>query len=112
MQGMCANTGKPLAGYAHLKQSIGDIITTPIGSRTMRRKYGSDVPNLIDRPMNDETIIDVFAAVAIALDRWEPRFDLEQIYVVTAEVGFMELDLEGEYLPEGKTIKLERIIIQ
>ncbi|CCO22222.1 GPW/gp25 family protein [Maridesulfovibrio hydrothermalis] len=111
MRGMCAVTGKPSAGYAHLKQSISDILTTPIGSRVMRRQYGSDIPDLIDAPMNGETVIDVFAAVAVALDRWEPRFRLDQIYVLSATAGHMEIGLEGEYLPEGKPIKLERIVL-
>jgi len=111
MQGVCANTGKPLAGYAHLHQSIRDILTTPIGSRVMRREYGSDVPDLIDAPMNDDTLIDMYAAVAVALDRWEPRFRLEQVFVTSAEPGHWELVVEGEYLPDGKTIKLERIVL-
>lgn len=112
MKGMCAVTGKPLSGYAHLQQSIADILTTRIGTRVMRREYGSDVPDLIDRPMNDETIIDVYAAVAVALDRWEPRFRLEQIYVISAVAGHMNVNLEGEYLPDGKKIKLSGIVLQ
>lgn len=111
MQGMCAVTGKVLAGYAHLEQSIQNILSTPVGSRVMRREFGCDLPYLIDRPMNDETIIDVYAAVAEALDRWEPRFRLEQVYLTDAKPGHMELALEGEYLPDGKTIKLERIVL-
>ncbi len=39
MRGMNANTGKELEGIEHLKQSIIDILTTPIGSRVMRRDY-------------------------------------------------------------------------
>ncbi|NDV27716.1 GPW/gp25 family protein [Desulfovibrio sp. JC010] len=111
MQGVCATTGKPLAGYAHLHQSIQDILTTPINTRVMRREYGSDVPDLIDAPMNADTLIDVFAAVAVALDRWEPRFRLEQVFVTSAEPGHWELAVEGEYLPDGETIKLERIVL-
>ena len=37
---------------AHIKQSIADILLTPIGSRIQRRDYGSRMPELIDRPMN------------------------------------------------------------
>ncbi len=39
MKGMSAETGKALEGLEHLKQSITDILTTPIGSRIMRREY-------------------------------------------------------------------------
>ena len=30
----------------HLKQSVRDILTTPLASRVMRREYGSLVPDL------------------------------------------------------------------
>ncbi|MCV6588938.1 MAG: hypothetical protein OIF57_07920 [Marinobacterium sp.] len=50
MQGMDSVTGKPLADMAHIRQSITNILTTPIGTRVMRRDYGSVLPDLIDRP--------------------------------------------------------------
>lgn len=34
---MNRSTGAALATSAHISQSIGDILTTPIGSRVMRR---------------------------------------------------------------------------
>lgn len=39
--GMNRETGKALTGIEHIQQSIRDILVTPIGSRVMRRKYGS-----------------------------------------------------------------------
>ena len=59
MIGMSRETGTALDGNAHLAQSIGDILSTPLGARVMRRDYGSDLPDLIDRPLNGETLIDV-----------------------------------------------------
>jgi phage baseplate assembly protein W len=41
MIGTNATSRKPLAGIEHLRQSIRDILTTPIGSRIMRRDFGS-----------------------------------------------------------------------
>ena len=52
MEGMDGTTGAKLAGIDHLRQSIRDILTTRIGTRVMRRDYGSDLPGLIDRPMS------------------------------------------------------------
>ena len=40
----------------HLKQSVRDILTTPLASRVMRREYGSLVPDLIDEPMNNTAL--------------------------------------------------------
>ena len=36
MIGMDHRSGLPLSGLAHLKQSVEDILTTPLGSRRMR----------------------------------------------------------------------------
>lgn len=113
MNGINNTTGKVLSGIAHLKQSITDILTTPIGSRVMRREYGSRLFELIDAPLNASTIIDYYAAVAEALKRWEPRFALESVKIVESDfsTGIIELLLVGEYLPTGEAISLDGIII-
>lgn len=85
---------------------------TPIGTRVMRRDYGSRLPRLIDAPVNAETILKIYAATAEALKRWEPRFKLQRAQIVSAAPGSIELDLTGEYLPEGKQITLDGIEIK
>jgi phage baseplate assembly protein W len=79
--GMDRTTGKPLEGLAHLVQSIADILTTPIGSRLQRRDYGSRLPDLIDAPANAATRVQLFAATATALMRWEPRISLQRVQI-------------------------------
>ena len=63
----------------HVRQSIGDILTTPVGSRVMRRDYGSVIPELIDQPLNQATLLRLYAATAAAVMRWEPRFQISRI---------------------------------
>lgn len=104
MIGMSRHTGLAIDGDAHLAQSITDILTTPIGTRVMRRHYGSELPQLLDAPMNGETLVDVFAAVADALDRWEPRLRLKRVEVTSAVSGSLELLLEGETLSGAVTV--------
>ena len=42
-------TGETLKNESdHIKQSIADILLTPVGSRIQRREYGSLIPMLID----------------------------------------------------------------
>lgn len=48
MLGINAQTGQPLSGIDHLRQSIRDILTTRSGMRVMRRDYGSRLPALVD----------------------------------------------------------------
>lgn len=73
MNGMDATTGKLIGGEEHLRQSVGDIIGTPLGWRLARRDYGSLVPELLDQPDNALTRLRIFAATALALQRQEPR---------------------------------------
>lgn len=112
MNGINATTGKRLSGLQHLRQSISDILRTPIGSRVMRRRYGSRLFQLIDAPMNRSTLLDLYAATGEALDEWEPRFRLESVQAVAAAPGRIELDLTGEYLPNGQTITLDGIVVE
>lgn len=111
MNGTDANTGKPLDGLAHLQQSIKDILTTPIGSRVMRRDYGSRLPRLVDAPMNRATLIDLYAATAEALLTWEPRFSVQQVVAVSAAPGRVELQVTGEYLPDGQQVTIDGIVV-
>jgi phage baseplate assembly protein W len=79
MRGTNARTGKILSGLAHLRQSIRDILTTPLGSRVMRRNYGSRLFDLVDNPLNEQTLVELFAATAEALIRWEPRLQVTRV---------------------------------
>ena len=109
MNGMNRSTGQALEGVAHLKQSIQDILTTPIGSRVMRRDYGSRLFQLIDNPVNSETIADIVAATAEALGRWESRILVQKVVISSAKPGAVVIDLQGVYRPDGRAITLDGI---
>lgn len=95
---MDRTTGRPLDGLAHLAQSIADILSTPIGSRLQRREYGSRLPDLIDAPANAATRVQLFAATATALMRWEPRISLQrvQLNATDAANGRFVVDVVGK----------------
>lgn len=116
--GMDMKTGRPLTGIEHLKQSIRDILTTPIGSRVMRRDYGSNLMALLDRPMNSQLVVDVQVAVSMALSLQEPRLQLNRVTVELpsddraqgvsmAAGGSLRIHIEGTVLPEGEPIVIE-----
>ncbi|RAI01101.1 baseplate assembly protein [Acuticoccus sediminis] len=95
-------TGAPLTDWSHVLQSIHVILTTPIGSRVMRRDFGSELPALIGQPMTTKTILALYVAAYVALVRWEPRFNLTNVQVSQAGPdGRLGLDLTGEYYPTG-----------
>ncbi|CAM5398733.1 hypothetical protein AFEL58S_02001 [Afipia felis] len=105
MQGTSAAKLTPLSGWDHVVQSITDILTTPLGSRVLRRDYGSRIPSLLDRPMNEATTLDFAVAAAEALDKWEPRVRLERVQLAAAGAdGVGALDLDLTYLDDGTTL--------
>lgn len=77
-----------------IRQSIHDILTTPIGSRVMRREYGSLIPQLIDAPFNEITALQLKAATANAILQWEPRVMPNSISLYESEGGRHDLDLD------------------
>lgn len=111
MQGMNIQNGKPISGVAHLKQSITNILTTPRGSRIMRREYGSNLFNRIDNPINGELIANIYSDVVEAIFNFEPRFEVSNITVDSVLPGKIILSLEGTYLPTNESLKIENITI-
>ncbi len=108
---MNVNTGKTISEIAHIKQSITNILTTPIGSRIMRRDYGSRLFERIDQPINGDLIAEIYSDVVEALFTWEPRFEVEQVTVQSIEKGKITINLEGNYVKDGQKIVLENISI-
>lgn len=105
---MNRETGRSISTLDHLRQSMGDILTTPIGSRVMRREYGSQIPNLIDQPLNGTTTLRVYAATAMALMRWEPRVRLSSVQLVNGtEHGSATLEIEGVLVDDNESFNLQ-----
>ncbi len=111
MDGMSATSGTALSDIDHLRQSITDILTTPIGSRVMRRDYGSRLYQLVDAPMNRSTLMDIYAGTAEAIARWEPRFRVHRVTASSAAPGAVTLDIQGEYLPDGRELTIDGITV-
>lgn len=106
MIGMDRRTGQPVSGLAHLRQSIEDILSTPLGSRRMRPDYGSKIRRFVDLPVNDGWKSAVQAEVARALSRWEPRLRLERVRVTAVLNGQVTLQLTGSYLGDNAVLEV------
>lgn len=89
-----------------IKQSIADILTTPVGSRVMRREYGSLLIELIDQPTNDMLMLKIYSAVYTALFTWEPRIHIEQIQVSKLGTGELLLDLYTIFIFSNQKMNL------
>lgn len=106
MIGLDRRTGQPITGLDHLRQSIEDILTTPIGSRRMRPEYGSTLRRYVDMPVNEGWKSAVQAEVARSLGRWEPRLRLERVRVIAVVGGQISLELTGEYLGNSAVVEV------
>jgi phage baseplate assembly protein W len=118
MSGTNRETGAEISvPWEHCAQSIADILTTRIGERVMRRDYGSELLDLIDRPAENDLVLECTMAIGTALDKWEPRFvfkglgitgPLKGVFGLEAipDVGKMrngefQIDIVGDFYPRG-----------
>lgn len=86
-------TGLAIDEDAHIRQSIADILFTPVGSRVMRRSYGSLLPDLIDHPGNQANNLRLQAATYMAILRWEPRVTITSVVLTSDMDGSATIDL-------------------
>lgn len=109
--GMNASTGRQISELEHIQQSLHKILTTPIGSRVMRRDFGSMIPDLIDKPLNGKTRMQVMAACVMAIQAWEPRVDLVSVALQLGNAAsdlYADIELARRDGPSaGKTSKLQ-----
>lgn len=100
--GLDRATGSIVTGWDHVLQSIGDILTTTFGERVIREWYGSTVPGLLGRLITPSEVVPIFAAIAAALEQWEPRFRIIEIQPVeVTRSGQLHVFLVGDYRPRA-----------
>lgn len=111
MKGMNTATGRAITDLDHLRQSVRDILTTPVGSRVMRRDYGSRLFTLIDQPGNRGNLLRLASASAHALLRWEPRLQLRRVQIQTDAAGRHVIDLDAVVTPDNRPVSLSTPIV-
>ncbi|MCP9760046.1 baseplate assembly protein [Aquitalea sp. S1-19] len=92
--GLSAASGTQISDIDHIRQSIAKILTTPIGSRVMRRDFGSLIPQLIDQPFDGKTRMRLMAASVMAIARWEPRAKVARVDVQATQDGRAVVSME------------------
>lgn len=113
--GLNAESARTIDGMDHLRQSVRDILVTPLGSRVMRRDYGSGLFELIDANLTPLTLALIYAATVDALRKWEPRLRVTRVQAEALpeglEAGRISITLDGQYLPSGEDIRLDGVVI-
>ena len=98
---LSVETGLGIEGWDHVVQSLQTILATRLNTRVFRREFGSEVSAMVDAPMNDANVLALYVAVAEAIERWEPRFELADVAVSGSETGQVILTLSGSYRPNA-----------
>lgn len=93
--GMNRDTGEAITDIEHIRQSVRDVLLTPVGTRVMRRSYGSLLSALIDQPQNEALRLQIMSACYMAILQWEPRIKLTGISYESAFDGGMVVEITG-----------------
>lgn len=104
--GMSRDSGEALTDLDHIRQSVRDILLTPLGSRVMRRDYGSLLSALIDQPQNAALRLQMMSACYMAILQWEPRVKLTGITYESAFDGGMVVELTGTRTDTAQDLSL------
>ena len=70
-----------------VEQAIGLILSTAPGERPMRPEFGCAVHDCVFERIEADTLARIDQAVRVALDRWEPRIELEDVAFETRREG-------------------------
>ncbi|UIY33215.1 GPW/gp25 family protein [Escherichia coli] len=98
--------GLTVTDLEHISQSIGDILRTPVGSRVMRRDYGSLLASMIDQPQTPALELQIKVACYMAVLKWEPpRHPVIRHYGAQFD-GRMTVTLTGQHNDTGQPLSL------
>lgn len=96
--GLNASNGRAIVDDAQLQQCVQKVLTTPLYQRVQRRLFGSQLPELVDAPLNGKTRMQCLAATAMALARHEPRIELHRVGMrigAGSQAGTLAIDIEA-----------------
>ena len=91
-----AGTIRLITGSEEIDASIRMILSTIPGERVMRPEFGCRMWSLIFAPLTAGTLGQIEQYVREALDRWEPRIDVDCVIAV-ADQESAEVKIELDY---------------
>lgn len=84
-----------VAREREIEEAIRLILGTAPGERPMRPEFGCRISEHVFAPANATTAGQLAFDVRVALDRWEPRIDVDDVEVTfdAAESGVLYIDI-------------------
>jgi phage baseplate assembly protein W len=68
-----------VSGEQEIEEAIRIVLMTSPGQRVMRPEFGCRLNEIVFAPNNAQTIAQAERFVRLALGRWEPRIQIEQV---------------------------------
>jgi len=87
-----------VSGSDDINEAIRLILSTAPGERPMRPLFGCGIHDYVFESIDAYTIGRLEREVRIAIDRWEPRIEIEDIRIDTDEAGNGKLAIELAYV--------------
>lgn len=95
-------TGADISGWPHVVQCVADFFATSFGERVMREYYGTAVPRFLGENLNTQTVVPFFAAMASAIEQWEPRYRVTKIIPESVgRDGKLKIVIQGQFRPRA-----------
>lgn len=85
------------------QESIARILITPLVSRVNMPGYGSQLFELIDKPVNDEWVLDATRYTFEAIETNEPRVSIKKVQISTGDTVAINI----EYSENGENIVMD-----
>lgn len=90
-----------VGGEREIVESIRLILATAPGERPMRPEFGCAIHDLVFAPADSGTAGQIAYQVRLALERWEPRIELNDVLVSFSEVDRGTLLIDVRYTLRG-----------
>lgn len=101
--GIDRDTGRPLVGMAHVRQSVRRLVRTLPDERVMLLGYSCDIVRSIGRNLVPAEVLDLYRRIVGAVHRWEPEYRIRRLQLLALErTGTLGLGFQGTYYPEGR----------
>lgn len=95
---------KKLKGLEAIVRSWKTILTTPVRTYDHDPEFGSELPNYVFAPRDQETAENIQTEVEDSLKRFDNRADIEEVKVSFLNKGFL-IEIVANYQGESFSIK-------
>lgn len=98
-------------GSTSIRQSIEVILRTAPGELLMRERFGAGLETMLNRPNSTETRLAIRQAVGEAINRYEPRVQVERIAVgETDDPRRVDVSIAYRIRPSGTLAQLRAAV--